>query len=104
MHTAADISQLLLCLTILGCPRMECVCRGLLAAAAEDDEAEGGAVNNLDSASAAGDSPEVTSLNCLHTSAMQASKAQLCFMSSGRHRCSVACLRALDSVGTHHQC
>ncbi|DBB01294.1 TPA: hypothetical protein ACH3X3_011692 [Trebouxia sp. C0006] len=32
--------------------------RGLLAAAAEDDEAEGGAVNNLDSASAAGDSPE----------------------------------------------
>lgn len=44
------------------------LCRGLLAAAAEDDEAEGGAVNNLDSASAAGDSPEVlsafTSLQC----------------------------------------
>lgn len=39
---------------------VECVCRGLLAAAAEDDEAEGGAVNNLDSASAAGDSPEVS--------------------------------------------
>ena len=35
-------------------------CRGLLAAAAEDDEGNGGAVNALmDSASAAGDQPEV---------------------------------------------
>ena len=34
-------------------------CRGLLAAAAQDDEGEGGAVNALDSASAAGDVPEV---------------------------------------------
>ena len=32
----------------------------LLAAAAQDDEGEGGAVNMLDSASAAGDVPEVT--------------------------------------------
>ena len=32
----------------------------LLAAAAQDDEGEGGAVNVLDSASAAGDVPEVT--------------------------------------------
>lgn len=36
-------------------------CRGLLAAAAEDDEGDGGAVNAMDSASAAGDSPEVLS-------------------------------------------
>lgn len=36
------------------------MCRGLLAAAAQDDEGEGGAVNVLDSASAAGDAPEVT--------------------------------------------
>lgn len=36
------------------------LCRGLLAAAAQEDEGEGGAVNALDSASAAGDVPEVT--------------------------------------------
>ena len=36
------------------------ICRGLLAAAAQDDEGEGGAVNALDSASAAGDITEVT--------------------------------------------
>ena len=36
------------------------MCRGLLAAAAESDEADGGAVMaGLDSASAAGDQPEV---------------------------------------------
>ena len=35
------------------------ICRGLLAAAAQDDEGEGGAVTALDSASAAGDAPEV---------------------------------------------
>ena len=33
--------------------------RALLAAAAEDDEGDGGAVTGLDSASAAGDAPEV---------------------------------------------
>ena len=64
-------------LFLSGCPRMGRLCRGLLAAAAEDDEAEGGAVNNLDIASAAGDSPEVTSLSCLHTLAIQVFEAQL---------------------------
>ncbi len=80
------------------------LCRGLLAAAAEDDEAEGGAVNNLDSASAAGDSPEVSSVSCLHIPAMQICKGQqLSLVSSGRHHCSVACPWALDIVGRHHQ-
>ena len=75
---------------------MEHLCRGLLAAAAEDDEAEGGAVNNLDSASAAGDSPEVPSLSCLHTPAVLVLEAQqLSLVSSGRHRCSVVCPWAL---------
>ena len=80
------------------------LCRGLLAAAAEDDEAEGGAVNNLDSASAAGDSPEVSSDNCLHAPAMQVFEAQLLsLVSSSRHCCSVACPLALDTVDRHHQ-
>ncbi len=87
-----------------GCPKMGGLCRGLLAAAAEDDEAEGGAVNNLDSASAAGDSPEVPSLSCLHTPALQVFEAPLLsLVSSGRHRCSVACPWALDIMSGHHQ-
>ena len=88
------LSQLLTCCKFcrLSKNRMSrMVCRGLLAAAAEDDGAEGGAVNNLDSASAAGDSPEVPSLICLHTPAMQGFEAQLLsLVSSGRHCCSVA--------------
>ena len=54
------LMMLVACLALVTTPTWSRVCRGLLAAAAQDDEGEGGAINALDSASAAGDAPEVS--------------------------------------------